>query len=81
MHKVIRARFSDGVIVPLEELELQDGEEIAVIVTESHCSGKGENVGSLEESCGTWKGLVDTGELKKEIYQDRLITTRPRPDL
>jgi hypothetical protein len=40
-----------------------------------------ENAGGLERSAGGWKGLIDTEELKRNIYADRLISTRPEPRL
>jgi hypothetical protein len=35
----------------------------------------------LDRTYSAWKGLVDSGELKKNIYADRLITTRPEISL
>mgnify|MGYP006297647969 CR=1 FL=1 len=32
MTRPIRARFSEGVIVPLEELDIPEGEELTVIL-------------------------------------------------
>ena len=37
--------------------------------------------GGLERSAGGWKGLIDAEELKRNIYADRLISTRPEPRL
>jgi predicted DNA-binding antitoxin AbrB/MazE fold protein len=81
MNKMIRARFCEGVIVPLEDLDLADGEEIAVIVTDPVEKTEGKSTEYLRESCGAWKGLIDAEALKKNIYADRLINTRPRPEL
>jgi hypothetical protein len=35
----------------------------------------------LRASAGGWKGLIDAEELKRNIYADRLISTRPEPKL
>jgi hypothetical protein len=36
---------------------------------------------ALRASAGGWKGLIDAEELKRNIYADRLSTTRPEPKL
>jgi hypothetical protein len=36
---------------------------------------------ALRASAGGWKGLNDVEELKRNIYADRLISTRPAPKL
>jgi len=36
---------------------------------------------ALRKSFGGWKGLIDAEELKKNIYENRLINTRPEPKL
>jgi predicted DNA-binding antitoxin AbrB/MazE fold protein len=79
MAKEIRARFSHGVLEPLEALDLKEGEEVNVIITERP-QGKGM-IEALRASAGGWKGLVDAEELKRNIYADRLISTRPEPKL
>lgn len=32
----------------------------------------------LRKTAGGWKGLIDTEKLKRNIYSDRLISTRSR---
>ena len=51
--KQCRARFTKGIIKPLEKVELAEG------------------------IAGGWKGLIDAEELKNNIYEGRLIFTRP----
>lgn len=38
MARVIRARFENGVLKPLEELDLKEGEEVVVYVRRKHVS-------------------------------------------
>ena len=38
-------------------------------------------VEALRVSAGGWKGLLDAEELKRNIYANRLINTRPEPRL
>ena len=74
MGKTIRARFSKGVIEPLEEVELTEGREITVTILDLPTPpGK---VDALEASAGGWKDLIDAKTLKENIYADRLISTR-----
>jgi len=79
MAKEIRARFSKGVIEPLEAVDLKEGEEVRVIIVEQP-KGKGM-IAALRASAGGWKDLIDAEELKRNIYADRLVSTRPEPKL
>ncbi len=79
MSKTIKARFRNGVIEPLEEIELAEGEEFTLtIVRVPEISEEGD---AFSESRGGWKGLIDCEELKRNIYADRLIHTRPEVKL
>lgn len=79
MGKTIRARFSKGVIIPLEKIELEEGKEIMVTILDlSECSPKED---PLDASAGAWKDLIDCDELIKNIYESRRIATRPEPKL
>ena len=77
MLKTIRARYRNGLIEPLEEVELAEGAEISITFSE------GENISQdgLTKSFGGWKGLIDTEEFLRNIYADRQISTRERVKL
>jgi predicted DNA-binding antitoxin AbrB/MazE fold protein len=79
MAKEIRARFSKGVLELLETVNLREGEEVRVIIIERP-KGKGLR-DALRASAGGWKDLVNAEELKRNIYANRLIRTRPEPKL
>ena len=75
MSKTIKARYRNGVIEPLEEVELAEGEEFTLtIVRVPYISEAGD---AFSESRGGWKGLIDCEELERNIYADRLIHARP----
>ena len=80
METVIRAKFVKGVFRPLETVEIPEGEEVTVSIrreptkTRSFCD-------VLDATAGGWKDLIDADELKKNIYNDRLISTRPGVEL
>lgn len=79
MGKTIRARISKGMIEPLEAVDIAEGEEVFVTIVE--IPGPVEKEDALEASAGGWKGLVDAEELIKNIYADRLVSTRPEVKL
>ena len=79
MAKEIRARFSKGVIEPLEKVELEEGEEITIVISK-RTKGKGMRE-ALRATAGAWKDTIDGEELKRNIYTDRLINTGPEPKL
>ena len=78
MGKTIRARFSKGVIEPLEKVDIDEGKELMVTIMEVPSRTK-EDV--FEKSAGAWKGTIDAEKLIKDIYEDRLISTREAPKL
>ncbi len=80
MERRIKAKFSNGVIKPLEKLDIKEGREITITIKEPP-SEITKTIESLRNSFGGWKGLINTEELKKNIYKDRLINTRPEPKL
>lgn len=79
MVKEIRAKFSKGVIEPLEKVDLTDGEEFIISIkalpTPEHRRR------ALETAAGAWEGTHDPKALKRHIYADRLIDTRREPSL
>lgn len=75
MERTIRAKFSNGVIRPLETINLAEDREIAITILEVPIPFNQKD--GLEASSGGWKGLIDAEKLKHDIYADRLISTRP----
>ncbi|TAM80964.1 MAG: DUF104 domain-containing protein [Acidobacteria bacterium] len=78
MSGTIRARVKGGVLEPLEKLDLPEGEEVLVTVVAAPPRRTGEG---LRRSFGSWKGTIDADKLIRDIYADRLISTRPEPKL
>lgn len=76
----VRARFYKGKIEPLEPLDLPDGEEILVTIS-GRARSRETLVEALRATAGAWRGLVDAEDLKRRIYEDRLLSTRPEPRL
>lgn len=80
MTKTIRARFSKGVIKPLEKVDIKEGAEITIAIIETEVPKKEEG-DPLDTTFGGWADTIDCEELKKNIYADRLISTRPEVKL
>ena len=82
--KRIRARFSNGVFKPLEsiDVELEEGEEVSIAISETPSTLKAERIiEALRATSGGWRGLIDADKLKRDIYADRLISTRLKIEL
>jgi predicted DNA-binding antitoxin AbrB/MazE fold protein len=72
-----KARYKNGIIEPLEKIEIKEGSEITIALLEQNeVDPKG-----LIRSFGGWKNTVDCDELIKNIYADRQISTRPEVKL
>ena len=77
MVRTIRARFSKGVLEPLAPdlaAVLNEGDE--VLITVSTPLGT-DTADPLVATAGGWRGLVDAEVLKRHIYADRMVGTRP----
>ena len=78
MTRTIRARFKGGVLEPLENVELPEGAEVTVTIDKEPSA---EDVEAFRRAAGSWRGKVDGETLIRNIYADRLISTRPKPEL
>ena len=75
--KTIKARYSKGVIKPLEKVDIEEGKEITVSILEIPLRPKN----GLKKSAGAWKGTIDAEKLIENIYADRLLETREEPKI
>jgi len=81
MIRKIKARFTRGVFTPLEKVELPENEELEITIEEK--VAKAEITGEkdpLDITFGAWAD-IDCETLKKNIYNDREISTRPEVEL
>ena len=77
--KTIKARYSKGVIEPLEKLDIEEGKELTVTI--SDIAAEVKNGDPLDSTFGGWVGLIDVTALKNNIYSDRAISTRAKVKL
>ena len=78
MGSTIRARVKGGKLEPLERVDLPEGKEVLVTILRVPA---GQDDDGFRRSAGSWKGTIDAEELIRNIYADRLISTRPVPKL
>lgn len=76
MRRTVKAKFSRGVITPLEKIDIEEGKEIIITITEPPPKAR---LDAFKRSAGAWKGTVDAEALIENIYGDRLLSTREEP--
>jgi hypothetical protein len=76
MLKTIKARYHRGRLEPLEPLGLEEGDEVAITITHAESLTPGEN--PTAATAGAWKDLLDCQAFEQEVYQNRLLQTRPQ---
>ena len=70
MSTTIKARFSGGILKPLEPLALREGDEVTLTIAAAPLA---TNDGWLERTAGGWAGLIDAENLKREMHESRLL--------
>lgn len=78
MGATIKARFSGGALRPLEPVALREGEEVTLTIA---TAASAASAAWLEHTAGGWAGLIDAEALKRNIYESRLLATRPEARL
>ena len=78
MADTIRARVKAGMLELLEKVDLPEGTEVTVTIREDAPVLDRE---AFRRSAGGWKDTVDADALIANIYDSRLISTRPVPKL
>ena len=79
MVQSVKATYKDGVLEPSELLDLEDGQEVGLSISES--GDAPDPIKERVETAGSWKGLVDAEQLKRDIYESREMVRRPDPKL
>jgi predicted DNA-binding antitoxin AbrB/MazE fold protein len=77
MTRKVKARFSNGTLLPLEPVDLKEGDEVTVSIERIPSSE--EALRALRASAGGWEGLHDPEEFKRMIYQARIDGSRHTP--
>jgi len=74
MAREIRARFTRGLIEPLEKVDFTEGEEITITVKEKGRVGVAKE--ALARAAGAWKGTLDFEAYLKDLYASRRQPSR-----
>jgi len=75
MEKTIKVKFKKGIIEPLEKLELEEGKEFLITIKELPLKD------AFNKAAGGWEGTINCEKLIEDIYNDRLLRTRPEVKL
>ena len=75
----VKARFSKGVLTPLEPLDLEEGKEVMVSIEDVPSTD--HRLEALRASAGGWEGGRDPEELKRMLYEARVKGSRDPVDL
>ena len=78
MADTIRARVRRGSLELLEHVDLPEGTEVTVTIEKTTTDADRE---AFRRSAGSWKDTVDAEALIKNIYESRMVSTRPVPKL
>jgi len=78
MGETIRVRIRGGMLEPLEKVDLPEGQEIMITILDVPTERDFE---AFRRAAGGWKGTIDAEVLIRNIYADRLVSTRPEPRL
>jgi predicted DNA-binding antitoxin AbrB/MazE fold protein len=78
--KTIKARYKDGVIEPLEKIDIADDTEMNVTIDVPSSMSEEERWKRFLSSAGGWKDIVDEDFLD-EIYRQRSVRNRPEVKL
>lgn len=78
MGSTIRVRVRDGMLEPLDKVNLPEGKEVMITILDAPTEA---DIEASKRAAGGWKDLVDADTLIRNIYADRLIQTRPVPRL
>ena len=78
MGTTIRARVKGKMLELLGNVNLPEGTEVTVTILEVPSRKDRE---AFRAAAGAWKGTIDAEALIRNIYHDRLLSTRPEPRL
>jgi len=70
--------LEDKIITELKNLPEEGKKEVLDYIDHLKTKKKEKTLRLLKKTAGKWKGLIDTEKLKRDIYSDRLISTRSR---
>ena len=88
----VRAKYENGVLTPLDPLDLEEGSEVMVSVEsapadtirkesiDTHQQSFEERIKITQSAAGGWKGSGDPEALKRMLYEARIAGSREQVD-
>ncbi len=67
----IKARFINGILEPMDTLDIEEGSEVRLIVTEINAEDRQPMKKLTGLAFGTWKG-VNAEEIRRHIHESRI---------
>lgn len=80
MLTTIRAKFSNGPLVPLEPVEIEEGRVLFVTLDIKPNIPYEERLKRFRSASGGWKGSHDPDELTRMLYEARRAGSREAQD-
>ena len=68
----IRARYINSILKPMASLDIQEGAEVALTITEVKAKSSQTTRKLTGLAFGAWKG-IDAEELKRHVYESRTL--------
>ncbi len=80
MAKKLRAKFTNGVLTPLDKLDLDEGAEVTVSIDDEPELTAEERIAILKSVAGAWEGNSEYWERTKHmLYEARKTGSRTEP--
>ena len=80
MAKKLRAKFSNGVLTPLDKLDLEEGAEVTVSIDDGPELTTEERIEILKSTAGAWEKNSEYWERTKHmLYEARRTGSRTEP--
>ena len=77
----LKAKFSEGVLKPLEHLDLEEGAEVLITLDAESAETGEQRRRRSKASAGAWGRPGEGERLKRVIYEARLAGSRDRQEL
>ena len=77
----LKARFSEGVLKPLERLDLEEGAEVFITLDVGPAETGERRRQRSKASAGAWGRPGDGERLKRTLYEARVAGSRDRQEL
>lgn len=74
MPKKLRAKFANGVLVPLDELDLEEGAEITLSIDDAPQLSPEERAEKMKSTAGVWTEQEDLEKIRRALRGPRLST-------